>query len=830
MNSRKSSRSSGWPGSLSPLLGILAVVVIGGLGTIALLSFTGFFQQRPAGPDRRGMVAVPKSVRPIKAYTKVTREDVYDRAIGDDSYYWMPADRVKANPDWFVNLNRIVGRVMAVDKEEGYVFSEKNFLPEGTRPGVTGGIPPGKRSLSVPVDGIVGLDALSAGDEFDLLAAGKSKPRQTGGVDLAALLGGVRPPELRISQRVSSDGLRVLVQQGTLVAAAEATDAKSKDKKKPSATVAVAPEEVASLAEAISSDQPIYCIARSGQPVDETAGQEFASMIAVPVLGRPVAAYEQINEAHLADPATGRLNVYYFDPQRIDESWLRKPQQIIGRVVGRSMPPGHLITEADLMPPGTRPGIAAGAAPGKRVYVAPANRIDGLSGLSVGNVVSLYATLGDAVDAPPPKMDWASIMGGMPEPGGLELQNEVRAGVRAISRDAKIVMIDRPSDSVAFAIESDEVISMSQAINSNQQIFAVAVSSKDSNAVPQQSTNGESVIEASKRYLSKKPSLVSINSVERSAGPGGSKFDSSFVPEQGRQTKFTRSNSQRSAATRPDDWIAVPVTGRSVTALERLKIEDFVEPSTGQARLYYFPPDSVSDDWVRDLPSLVDRVVRRNVDVGRVLKKSDLLPVGSRPGPTAGLPPGYRAITVDSDQVTGLELLREGDVIDLVECIPVDMDGTVRFTAASRDRLKAPIAVPKVGGLNWAAEVNVVARGVRLVRRVTEKRQELIDVKTENAAKEIVTATGVERVGVEQSTQPTVIEREITMSTLALMPEQVPAVTATLTAGGQLFAAAQSGEAGGDNAGDLVPNIQANVHRVEHIRGSDRTTETFVGR
>ena len=302
------------------------------------------------------------------------------------------------------------------------------------------------------------------------------------------------------------------------------------------------------------------------------------------------------------------------------------------------------------------------------------------------------------------------------------------------------------------------------------------------------------------------------------------------------QTPFPQTETRPSDDSAPDGWVAVPVTGREVTALERLGIEDFVNPSTGQARLYFFPPETVGDDWVRDLSSLVDRVVRRDIKTGRVLRESDLLPVGSRPGPTAGLPPGFRAITVDSDQVAGLALLREGDSVDLVECIPLAMDGAVRVS--SRPTLNESVGLrklegvrqpPQVGGFNWSAEVNVIASDVTLIRRTTETRQEVVTVQSDNAVRETVTDAGIEREGVKQVSEPRVIERTVVLTTLALRPEQVPAVTATLTAGGNLFAAAHSGDSSTVETEQSVPGAEANVHRVEHIRGTGRTTEYWLG-
>jgi hypothetical protein len=68
------------------------------------------------------------------------------------------------------NIADVIGRVLDHDKEPGYVFTEADFLPPGTREGITAGIPAGKRAVRISADKVDGLYGLHAGDRFDLLA------------------------------------------------------------------------------------------------------------------------------------------------------------------------------------------------------------------------------------------------------------------------------------------------------------------------------------------------------------------------------------------------------------------------------------------------------------------------------------------------------------------------------------------------------------------------------------------------------------------------------------------------------------------------------------
>ena len=45
-----------------------------------------------------------------------------------------------------IDPSKIIGRVMAHEKPADFAFTEEDFLPFGTSPGIAGGTPPGKRA------------------------------------------------------------------------------------------------------------------------------------------------------------------------------------------------------------------------------------------------------------------------------------------------------------------------------------------------------------------------------------------------------------------------------------------------------------------------------------------------------------------------------------------------------------------------------------------------------------------------------------------------------------------------------------------------------------
>ena len=61
---------------------------------------------------------------------------------------WLGERRKRFPKGVITNLAKILGRVTAREKPAGYYFLESDFLPVGTRPGIAGGTPLGKRAYT----------------------------------------------------------------------------------------------------------------------------------------------------------------------------------------------------------------------------------------------------------------------------------------------------------------------------------------------------------------------------------------------------------------------------------------------------------------------------------------------------------------------------------------------------------------------------------------------------------------------------------------------------------------------------------------------------------
>ncbi len=225
-----------------------------------------------------GKVRVLVSARPIAAYQKVGRDDVWNPSTGDLAYVDVDEDAAEEG-GIFIEIKDILGRVLARPKSPGYAFTESDFLPDGTRPGIAAGVPPGKRALRIPVDQVGGIVGLQPGDRFDMVAAialdAKPKPSPIP-------LVGLHAPRLQQGAKqgtVPRAKVEVLIQSGVVVSPLETRvipvssasltqGTTTRTKPIQEMVIALDPSEVAPFLEAQSVGAELTCLARSGRPDD----------------------------------------------------------------------------------------------------------------------------------------------------------------------------------------------------------------------------------------------------------------------------------------------------------------------------------------------------------------------------------------------------------------------------------------------------------------------------------------------------------------------------------------------------------------------------------
>ena len=244
------------PWAVMGLIGLLGLAWAGGWGPFG--DVIDPFRQ----PD--GTVAVPISPRPIPAATRIGLEDLMDLRTGRPAYVFLKPDSVRE--EMKIELSSIIGRVLRKEKPAGFAFTERDFAPPGTPPGLSAGIPPGKRAMRLDIAKVPGLEELRPGDRFDLIA---TIPLDPSALDDEAI-GGIRRADAyfldpSLSNWTKQATVEVIVQNGLLVepvktrtmpiSVATLTQGQvTRNRPIQEVVVAIDPLEVAPLTQAIATD------------------------------------------------------------------------------------------------------------------------------------------------------------------------------------------------------------------------------------------------------------------------------------------------------------------------------------------------------------------------------------------------------------------------------------------------------------------------------------------------------------------------------------------------------------------------------------------------
>lgn len=266
------------------LAAVAVVAVVAGL----LLAFGVIDVSKLFGskePSTAGLVAVPTPARPIAAHMRITRDHLWDTRAARIAVVYLPPTAVTR--EMIVNITDVIGRVLDHPKTPGYVFTESDFLPKGTREGIVAGIPAGQRAVRIPADKVEGLYGLHAGDRFDLLATMPIDASRGGGgqsFNVGGLYGQQIALEAQLSNWQKQATVRVMVQNGMIVEemttrgvptfqTSLTEGGATRIRPVQEAVIAVRPADVARLTEAMAVGARITAIPRSGRPDDPIDSQ-----------------------------------------------------------------------------------------------------------------------------------------------------------------------------------------------------------------------------------------------------------------------------------------------------------------------------------------------------------------------------------------------------------------------------------------------------------------------------------------------------------------------------------------------------------------------------
>lgn len=242
-------------------------------------------RQAPVMPPAEGMVRVLMAARPIPAYSRVSRDDLFDPARRVFAYVDLEEEFVEEN-EVLRGTSAIVGRVLKRNKRSGFVFTEDDFLPKGTRPGLVGGIPAGMRAMRIDVGVVEGIIGLQTGDRFDIVAASKpeAKAERADTAPVGLELTGLYSKQARSTGTSSSASaaarpgsrVEVVVSNGVVIYPLDTrlvptssnglmTGQVTGTRPVQEMVIAVPTESVAPLMSAIRVESQLTCVARSGR-------------------------------------------------------------------------------------------------------------------------------------------------------------------------------------------------------------------------------------------------------------------------------------------------------------------------------------------------------------------------------------------------------------------------------------------------------------------------------------------------------------------------------------------------------------------------------------
>ena len=507
-----------------------AIIAYGTL-LVGVLVALAFYQLNTPEPvvSREGLVAVPKSLNQLKAFEKVGREDVSSSKFGDDSYFWLSPEDV--NPEWVVDVSEIIGRVLRSDKRPGFVFQKKDFLPEGSRSGIAGGIPEGKQGFFLQSDDVPGLRFLRKGDRFDLLANVQSTEgaKQT---EYGLLMGGVK---VLAGKPIPLNGVRILVQDAQVIAlttnssittqgglkwddaAAQGRNANSTGNER--VAIAIDPEEAIPLTQALGDDLEIHMVTRSGQKPDaDVPTDQLAGYVGIASNAIRIEPFQAIQASDLSEPDSGQLRQYYFKSDELNPDWILDPKQLIGRVVNREIEPGYLFSESDflqpgtlitsikayeaieesaiipadsgsdwtgrvaardlaagetlkeddLFPAGTSPGVTAAIPSDRLALEIEVDQVRGANQLARGDRFDLLCTV---------TSDIGNALAGVQISPVLLSNLENARSNRLLAKRA--IVIERKEDQIIVAFHANEISEITKSLASNEDIYCITRSAKD---------------------------------------------------------------------------------------------------------------------------------------------------------------------------------------------------------------------------------------------------------------------------------------------------------------------------------------------------------------
>lgn len=255
---RRSAQVSAFRARLIPTAAVVLALV-----AIAFLISGLRSRDDEEGAIPEGMRGVPVAALDLPAYTELQLEHLLDPRTGQLAAVVLPEDSILEST--IVDPKQLVGRVLARAKDAARVFREDDFLPIGTRPGLVAGIPAGKRALRIDANKVSGIVGLAQGDRFDLVATYRGDGLPGGVQSVYGGGGSGAGAQNSARSRVISENAAVVSALSTRALPVAGRGEQVVQEM----VIALEPEEVPRVTEALELAKRIDCIPRSGRPTGD---------------------------------------------------------------------------------------------------------------------------------------------------------------------------------------------------------------------------------------------------------------------------------------------------------------------------------------------------------------------------------------------------------------------------------------------------------------------------------------------------------------------------------------------------------------------------------
>lgn len=209
----------------------------------------------------------------------------------------------------------------------------------------------------------------------------------------------------------------------------------------------------------------------------------------VPVTALNIPAYTTISREHLFNPRTLRFAEVPVDTDEMPEDTIYDRTKLIGRVLAHPKKAYMSFQEDDFLPEGTAAGISGAIEPGKRAIVVEADRIQGVQGLSQGDRFDLLMAVSSGKQPATASLIVAPAVSGPSGPVSTVLlvnNGVVISGVSERKEEYKTregvvgseVFKERTIREISLAVEPEEVVRLTTALASGQDLIAVVRSGR----------------------------------------------------------------------------------------------------------------------------------------------------------------------------------------------------------------------------------------------------------------------------------------------------------------------------------------------------------------